>query len=159
MGYYLHPNMIKNVNFRGLHRIWRFLPTLRRIMNLPLRQPRFFSSVASLAIRQGFIFRTHITFFCLKPLSYKIFPSNAVMALLKSLLVKAIKARTYFSGWSSLHLYEHLCHPPAYSVQWLGHLDLETQAVDYLLYKSPCLWYQQFLLHQHSLNIENIGQC
>ena len=151
--------MIKNVNFRGFHRIWWFLPTLCGIMNLPWRQSHFFSPVSSLAIRQGFIFRTHIVFFCLKPISYKIFPSNAVMALLKSLLVKAIKVRTYFSGWCSLHLCEHLCHPPAYSVRWLGHLDLETQAVDYLSYKSPCLWYQQFLLHQHSLNIENIGHC
>lgn len=145
--------MIKNVNFRGFHRIWWFLPTLCGIMNLPWRQPHFFSSVASLAIRQGFIFRTHITFFCLKPLSYKIFPGNAVMALLKSLLVKAIKVRTYFSGWCSLHLCEHLCHPPAYSVRWLGHLDLETQAVDHLFRKTLCLWHQIF--QQHSLKIGN----
>ena len=37
---YLHPNMVKNANFRGLRRIWEFLPTLRGVIILPPRQPR-----------------------------------------------------------------------------------------------------------------------
>ena len=41
MGSYLHPNMVKNANFRGLRRIWEFLPTLRGVIILPPRQPRF----------------------------------------------------------------------------------------------------------------------
>ena len=41
MGSYLHQNMVKNENFRGLRRIWEFLPTFRGIMKLPPRQPRF----------------------------------------------------------------------------------------------------------------------
>ena len=35
MGSYLHPNMVKKANFRGLCRIERFFSTLRGIMNLP----------------------------------------------------------------------------------------------------------------------------
>ena len=38
MGSYLHPN---NANFRGLRRIWEFLPTLRGVIILPPSQPRF----------------------------------------------------------------------------------------------------------------------
>ena len=41
MGSYLHPNMVKNANFRGLRRIWEFLPTLRSVIILPPSQPRF----------------------------------------------------------------------------------------------------------------------
>ena len=41
MGSYLHPNMVKNANFRGLRRIWEVLPTSCGIINLPPRQPRF----------------------------------------------------------------------------------------------------------------------
>ena len=41
MGSYLHPNMVKNANFRGLRRIWEFLPTLRDVIILPPSQPRF----------------------------------------------------------------------------------------------------------------------
>ena len=40
MGSYLHPNMVKNANFRGLRRIWEFLPTLRGVIILPPSQPR-----------------------------------------------------------------------------------------------------------------------
>ena len=40
MGSYLHPNMVKNANFRGLHRIWEFLPTLRSVIILRPSQPR-----------------------------------------------------------------------------------------------------------------------
>ena len=45
------PNMVKNANFRGLCRIWEFLPTLLGIINLPPTQPRFLGSAASLAIK------------------------------------------------------------------------------------------------------------
>ena len=37
MGSYLRPNIAKKANFRGLRRIWEFLPTLHGIMNLPPR--------------------------------------------------------------------------------------------------------------------------
>ena len=37
----LHPNMVKNSNYRGLRRTWEFFPTLRGIMNLPPRKPHF----------------------------------------------------------------------------------------------------------------------
>ena len=43
MGSYLHQNMVKNANFRGLRRIWEFLPTFHGIMKLPPRQPRFWA--------------------------------------------------------------------------------------------------------------------
>ena len=39
--------MVKNANFRGLRRIWEFLPTLRGIMNLRAAEA---TSIASLAI-------------------------------------------------------------------------------------------------------------
>ena len=41
MGPYLHPNIVKNANFRGLRRIWEFLPILRDVIILPPSQPRF----------------------------------------------------------------------------------------------------------------------
>ena len=41
MGSYLQPNMVKNANFRGLRRIWEFLPTLCGVVILPPSQPRF----------------------------------------------------------------------------------------------------------------------
>ena len=41
MGSYLHPDMVKKANFRGLRRIWEFLPTLRDVIILPPSQPRF----------------------------------------------------------------------------------------------------------------------
>ena len=53
MGSYLHPNMVKNANFRGLRRIWEFLPTLRGVIILPPRQPRF---LARLPLWQLIIF-------------------------------------------------------------------------------------------------------
>ena len=40
-GSYLHPNTVKNGNFRGLRRIWEFLPALRSVIILPPSQPRF----------------------------------------------------------------------------------------------------------------------
>ena len=33
--------MVKNSNYRGLRRTWKFFPTLRGVMNLPPRKPRF----------------------------------------------------------------------------------------------------------------------
>ena len=41
MGSYLHPNMVKNANFRGLRRIWEVLPTLRGVIILPPSHPSF----------------------------------------------------------------------------------------------------------------------
>ena len=50
MGSYLHLNMVKNANFRGLPRIWEFLPTLHGVIILPPSQPRFLARFLSLAI-------------------------------------------------------------------------------------------------------------
>ena len=41
MGSSLHPNMVKNANFRGLRRIREFLPTLRGVIILLPSQLRF----------------------------------------------------------------------------------------------------------------------
>ena len=41
MGSYLQPTMVKNAHFRGLRGICEFLPTLRGVIILPPRQPRF----------------------------------------------------------------------------------------------------------------------
>ena len=41
MGSYLHPSIVKNANLRGLRRFGEYWPTLRGVIILPPRQPRF----------------------------------------------------------------------------------------------------------------------
>ena len=69
MGSYLHPNMVKNANFRGLHRIWEFLCTLRSVIILPPRQPHFLAWLPRWQlVRTGHFLTITIIVKCLKSL-------------------------------------------------------------------------------------------
>ena len=74
MGSYLHPNMVKNANFRGLRRIWVFAHIVRRY-NSAAESTSLLSSVVSLAIKyvsitiltlkqQACIIHSNSCFFC-----------------------------------------------------------------------------------------------